>query len=679
MAEGTSTESEVRPPWPEGDSGTVLLDCTVSLPVDEVFLLIYGGENDFRKECEALNKHLNFNFSGWHEKEEDIANGQQKEPQLPPSLAELKKDMMAKKSFEAQSGMGKIYKTQEFLKIEHIEAGKSIVLLCWVITKAPYGDRFRVLLRHRITQVDEKSCRLTISSTIVYVSKINGMIKGMIEKGSKEGMTKTQENMLSLLKTRASVKPFGEQEEQPKRVTRKPVKQTRMEVIFGRRVVRSLAPWASLAQALISQVTGLSEIKYSKILLVGLILSSLYIIRIILAVLSVMKAGSMEPRDPLTYSLNLIFKVFHVPNSLHEVTCSVTIVAMAHWIMNELARILPSPSGNNDNEESSEDVYGIKYEGYSKSMSNVSQQYVGIDQMSEFALGQIAKGMNIMARGLRPRKHKMHQSKPQTITDGPESKQKRKKMGAKEAKEKASKVFKKKGKPTENEQPDDAGEKTESLSVILDPVPYAPPDIGKPMDAIVEEIFENERHQPFRGWGSTWPGHFLPTDKVHRWSVRKIDPSGMSSSQTMSKVVPKLPQDWKWVENAWKLDLSGVLSDSTDNEGWSYGLDFKKTSYPFQPGTGRKKISDFVRTRRWLRTRVPIQKSQESEESTQRDTEIVQNIEGISNAMRTQITESILAASSEAGSSKVLDISTGEQSQTQEKSDQGESHSEAQS
>jgi hypothetical protein len=129
---------------------------------------------------------------------------------------------------------------------------------------------------------------------------------------------------------------------------------------------------------------------------------------------------------------------------------------------------------------------------------------------------------------------------------------------------------------------------SETLSVVLDPVPYAPPDIGKPMDAIVEEIFENERHQPFRGWGSTWPGHFLPTDKVHRWSVRKIDPSGVPSSQTMSKVVPKLPEDWRWVENAWKLDLSGVLSDSTDNEGWSYGLDFKKTSYPFQPGTGRK-------------------------------------------------------------------------------------------
>lgn len=263
-----------------------------------------------QKECEALNKHFNFKFSGWQEKEEDVAYGEEKEPQLLSSVAELKENMMAKKCFDAQGGMGKIYKTHEFIKVEHREAGKSIGLLSWVMTKAPYGDRFRVLLRHRITQIDEKSCRLTVTSVIVYVSKINGMIKGMIEKGSREGMTKTQENMLSLLKKKTCVKPFGEaQEKQPQRVVRKPVKQTRMEVLFGRRVVRSLAPWASLAQALISQVTGLSEITYSKILLVGLILSSLNIIRIILEVLSVLKAGSMEPGDPLTYSLNLVFKV----------------------------------------------------------------------------------------------------------------------------------------------------------------------------------------------------------------------------------------------------------------------------------------------------------------------------------------------------------------------------------
>jgi hypothetical protein len=33
-------------------------------------------------------------------------------------------------------------------------------------------------------------------------------------------------------------------------------------------------------------------------------------------------------------------------------------------------------------------------------------------------------------------------------------------------------------------------------------------------DEVQVEVFEHERAQPFRGWGHTWPGHFLPSDKV---------------------------------------------------------------------------------------------------------------------------------------------------------------------
>ena len=37
------------------------------------------------------------------------------------------------------------------------------------------------------------------------------------------------------------------------------------------------------------------------------------------------------------------------------------------------------------------------------------------------------------------------------------------------------------------------------------------------------------------------------------------------------------------------------------------GLDFSYVRHPFQPGSGKKKMSDFVRRRRWLRTRVPLE------------------------------------------------------------------------
>lgn len=38
----------------------------------------------------------------------------------------------------------------------------------------------------------------------------------------------------------------------------------------------------------------------------------------------------------------------------------------------------------------------------------------------------------------------------------------------------------------------------------------------------------------------------------------------------------------------------------------SVGLDFGYVKHPFQPNSGKKKMSDFVRRRRWIRTRVPL-------------------------------------------------------------------------
>mgnify|MGYP000406179995 FL=1 len=51
---------------------------------------------------------------------------------------------------------------------------------------------------------------------------------------------------------------------------------------------------------------------------------------------------------------------------------------------------------------------------------------------------------------------------------------------------------------------------------------------------IGEEIFENQRYQLLAGWGSRWPGHFLPTDPG-RWSTRDMQKS--SQSRVMHAIV----------------------------------------------------------------------------------------------------------------------------------------------
>lgn len=52
--------------------------------------------------------------------------------------------------------------------------------------------------------------------------------------------------------------------------------------------------------------------------------------------------------------------------------------------------------------------------------------------------------------------------------------------------------------------------------------------------------------QPFRGWGSTWPGHFLPTDKVHRWSLREIPGEPVVAGQAFDDIAPQAPEVRAW-------------------------------------------------------------------------------------------------------------------------------------
>ncbi len=47
-----------------------------------------------------------------------------------------------------------------------------------------------------------------------------------------------------------------------------------------------------------------------------------------------------------------------------------------------------------------------------------------------------------------------------------------------------------------------------------------------------------------RGWGHTWPGHFLPSDRVGHWSDMNGGPGG-SASMIFEQVEPQLPPGWE--------------------------------------------------------------------------------------------------------------------------------------
>lgn len=106
-----------------------------------------------------------------------------------------------------------------------------------------------------------------------------------------------------------------------------------------------------------------------------------------------------------------------------------------------------------------------------------------------------------------------------------------------------------------------------------------------------DEVFENEKYHPLLGWGSSCPGHLLPSDPGH-WSMRDD-----SSSQDFPEI--QLPPSWKWASD-WHIDNTS----SSSSEGWAYAFDFRHLNWP--PSFNPEGPTTFVRRRRWIRTRQHI-------------------------------------------------------------------------
>lgn len=142
---------------------------------------------------------------------------------------------------------------------------------------------------------------------------------------------------------------------------------------------------------------------------------------------------------------------------------------------------------------------------------------------------------------------------------------------------------------------------------------------------VEEEVFENERFLPLRGWSSR---NLLPTDR-HRFSGGRNQPAAESTtgfpkihlpdggleltllcrafcaSTQGAKRAEHSAVGWEW-EGPWELETKGYV----DKEGWTYGVDFSTIKYPPPPGNQRKALQHFVRRRRYFRTRREVPHTQ---------------------------------------------------------------------
>jgi hypothetical protein len=94
-------------------------------------------------------------------------------------------------------------------------------------------------------------------------------------------------------------------------------------------------------------------------------------------------------------------------------------------------------------------------------------------------------------------------------------------------------------------------------------------------------IYENQRYQPFRGWGSSFPGHLLPTDRA-KWSTQ----NGMVGCKHL------IPDDHD-------LELDMTLP-GCDEDGWEYAFAFEQFSEHAMASTRKKGGNCYVRRRAYM-------------------------------------------------------------------------------
>jgi vacuolar protein sorting-associated protein 13A/C len=65
---------------------------------------------------------------------------------------------------------------------------------------------------------------------------------------------------------------------------------------------------------------------------------------------------------------------------------------------------------------------------------------------------------------------------------------------------------------------------------------------------------------------------------------------------------PSLPSGWRWT-SPWKIEKSNFV----DNDGWAYAVDFQNFNWPSPSWKSSKSPHDFMRRRRWVRSRQQMQ------------------------------------------------------------------------
>lgn len=183
------------------------------------------------------------------------------------------------------------------------------------MTQAPYGDKFRVVLRHTFQMLSASTTRYTVRFAMVYLSSVNGMIKKIIQNGVKDGMEKATQKNTEMLKKRMTVMPYTTTVARPPSAepvavpVRPEVGLSMLQSVFGTQLVDALEPWASLVHAMLAHLPLLGGLTMPMVLGALCTMAMLGALRVGLAVLRFFESAGKNPEDVFAWAAHHCFRV----------------------------------------------------------------------------------------------------------------------------------------------------------------------------------------------------------------------------------------------------------------------------------------------------------------------------------------------------------------------------------
>ncbi|GMH45723.1 hypothetical protein BSKO_13686 [Bryopsis sp. KO-2023] len=674
MKNGLDEFEAYWPSWPKDVQGENLTNVYVGCGFDHLVELLWGRGSQFQMDFNKEVGFVDFQRTDWIDDYKNLPclpggfdwSVQESGPQDQQGCTDYSGMLRKVRSHNGGGAafLGQFFKTEELQRCREFVAGERLVMEACVCTTAPFCDRFRAICRYDMERVREDACRLKIDFHIAYLQKVNGMTKVFMEKGARGGLIKnfeiyvqTLSNFVSLLSPEeiqtiqesspvaslAAADPTQELSRRENDYLSERSTFVRWEGFACSSFRKFLEPKLDLAKSTIpfDKPPGpnilaplFNTAPLSQILC---ILIFLVVVKFVLMVL-----GGLSDAMGLSSSGNIVVNsvssIFDLPDTVGEVLTAAVVLEAVHWVLTtvgdfatESAREGSSAQADLADTPSPSSSAILESNAMTESQSHVDSEKAHVkERASSPSQGRnppkgagpgsnpapsnaatSSKDSLVENGGLRPSSsvNLDEQEQESDFVEPPPS-----------FIENTVSFFRlgivtsalavdiaisgmKGNHKGKSEQKDQESDKDEDS--LMGSLPKEDPTI------VVESVFENERLQPFRGWGHSWPGHFLPTDKCRHWSLQNPNSETVTTGMIFEEIECKLPDGWTWDDAEWKIDLSGRKTEAVDPDGWQYGVDFGWLKFPPEAGNG-KRSGKFIRRRRWIRSRSKLPETPEA-------------------------------------------------------------------